>query len=183
MFRVVAWKAIQENTRDAEEIGRLAQMIQLKMTYEDGNLEVFADGVDVTNAIRTPEVTALVPTVAQIPAVRHSLLLMQRQMAEEGGIVMDGRDIGTNVLPNAELKIFMTASIEERAQRRYLELTAKGYEVDIKELDQEIAERDRMDMEREIAPLVQAEDAIYLDTTSLSIEEVIQTILRYTQRV
>lgn len=183
MFRVVAWKAIQENTRDTEEIGRLAQTIQLKMTYEDGNLEVFADGIDVTNAIRTPEVTALVPTVAQIPAVRHSLLLMQRQMAEEGGIVMDGRDIGTNVLPNAELKIFMTASIEERAHRRYLELIAKGYKVDIKELEQEIAERDRMDMEREIAPLVQAEDAIYLDTTSLSIEEVIQTILSYTQRV
>lgn len=183
MFRVVAWKAIQENTRDTDEIGRLAQTIQLKMTYEDGNLEVFADGTDVTNAIRTPEVTALVPTVAQIPAVRHSLLLMQRQMAAEGGIVMDGRDIGTNVLPNAELKIYMTASIEERAHRRYLELVAKGYEVDIKALEHEIAERDRMDMEREIAPLVQAEDAIYLDTTSLSIEEVIQTILSYTQRV
>ena len=183
MFRVVAWKALQENTRDTEEIGHLAQTIQLKMTYDDGNLEVFADGVDVTNAIRTPEVTALVPTVAQIPAVRQSLLLMQRQMAQEGGIVMDGRDIGTNVLPNAELKIFMTASIEERAHRRYLELTTKGYEVDIKELEQEIAERDRMDMEREIAPLVQAEDAIYLDTTFLSIEEVIQTILSYTQRV
>lgn len=182
MFRTVAWKALQENTRDTEMIGKLAETLQIKMTYDDGNLEVFADGIDVTNAIRTPEVTALVPMVAQIPAVRRSLLVMQRQMAKDGGIVMDGRDIGTNVLPNAELKIFLTASIEERAQRRYLELQAKGYEVDPAELEQEIAERDRMDMEREIAPLVQAEDAIYLDTTSMSIEEVIQTILSYTQR-
>ncbi len=183
MFRVVALKALEAGTRDEEAIARLAESLDLTMTYDDGNLEVFVDGKDVTNDIRTPEVTALVPMVAQIPAVRHSLLLMQREMATKGGIVMDGRDIGTNVLPNAELKIFMTASIEERANRRYLELTAKGYTVDIAELAREIAERDRMDMEREIAPLVQADDAIYLDTTKLSIEEVIQTILSYTQRV
>lgn len=182
MFRVVALKALQTGTQDADMIGKLAETVDLTMTYDDGNLEVFADGKKVTSDIRTPEVTALVPMVAQIPAVRHSLLMMQRQMAKAGGIVMDGRDIGTNVLPNAELKIFMTASIEERAHRRYLELTAKGYQVDLAELEHEIAERDRMDTEREIAPLMQADDAIYLDTTNLSIEEVIQTILSYTQR-
>lgn len=182
MFRVVALKALEADTREKEAIAQLAENVDLTMTYKDGNLEVFADGKNVTSDIRTPEVTALVPMVAQIPAVRHSLLLMQREMAAQGGIVMDGRDIGTNVLPTAELKIFMTASIEERAHRRYLELTDKGYEVDLEALKQEIAERDRMDMQREIAPLVQAEDAIYLDTTDLSIEEVIQTILSYTQR-
>lgn len=182
MFRVIALKALEADTREEEAIAQLAENVDLTMTYEDGNLEVFADGKNVTSDIRTPEVTALVPMVAQIPAVRHSLLLMQREMATQGGIVMDGRDIGTNVLPNAELKIFMTASIEERAHRRYLELTDKGYEVDLEALKQEIAERDRMDMQRKIAPLVQAEDAIYLDTTDLSIEEVIQTILSYTQR-
>lgn len=182
MFRVVALKALEADTREEDAIAQLAENVDLTMTYKDGNLEVFADGKNVTSDIRTPEVTALVPMVAQIPAVRHSLLLMQREMATQGGIVMDGRDIGTNVLPNAELKIFMTASIEERAHRRYLELTDKGYEVDLEALKQEIAERDRMDMQREIAPLVQAEDAIYLDTTDLSIEEVIQTILSYTQR-
>lgn len=182
MFRVVALKALEADTREEETIAQLAENVELTMTYKDGNLEVFADGKNVTSDIRTPEVTALVPMVAQIQAVRHSLLLMQREMATQGGIVMDGRDIGTNVLPNAELKIFMTASIEERAHRRYLELTDKGYEVDLEALKQEIAERDRMDMQREIAPLVQAEDAIYLDTTDLSIEEVIQTILSYTQR-
>lgn len=183
MFRVVALKALEAGTQDTEAIGKLADAIELTMTYNDGNLEVFVDGRNVTSDIRTPEVTALVPMVAQIPAVRQRLLVMQRQMAAKGGIVMDGRDIGTNVLPNAELKIFMTASIAERARRRYLELTAKGYEVDITKLEAEIAERDRMDTEREIAPLTQADDAIYLDTTKLSIEEVIQTILSYTQRV
>ncbi len=179
MYRAVAWKALQNNTTDSSEIEAISQSIRIKLAYTKDGLQVWADDTDVTEVIRTPEVTRLVSTVATLPEVRHSMLLLQRDMAKEGGVIMDGRDIGTHVLPNADLKIFLTASIEERAQRRYLELEAKGYEVDLETLKTEIANRDKMDMEREIAPLVQADDAILLDTTSLSIEEVVEKILSY----
>jgi cytidylate kinase len=105
------------------------------------------------------------------------MLRLQQQMANAGGVVMDGRDIGTKVLPNADIKIFLTASIEERAQRRWRELTDKGYTIDLSQLEQDIACRDRMDCEREVAPLVQAADAVLIDTTKLSIQQALDMIL------
>lgn len=119
----------------------------------------------------------MVSEVAQIEAVRKAMVDLQRKMAEQGGVVMDGRDIGTHVLPNADLKIFLTASIEERAQRRYKELTEKGFTIRLEELTQEIEERDKKDSEREISPLIQAPDAIFMDTTLLSIEQAVVLIL------
>jgi len=179
MYRAVAWKVLQENlgADDTEAIIQIAQQITITLTYVDGKTTVFVDGCNVTGEIRDPEVSRLVPEVAQFASVREAMVNLQRKMAEQGGVVMDGRDIGTHVLPNADLKIFLTASIEERAGRRYKELTEKGFTIHLEELTAEIANRDKMDSEREISPLIQAPDAILLDTTFLSIEEAVVEIL------
>ena len=123
------------------------------------------------------EVTANVSRVAAIGAVREAMVDQQRRMGEAGGVLMDGRDIGTVVFPNADVKIFLTATVEERAMRRYKELVAKGEQVDLTKLQADIASRDKQDMEREISPLRQAEDAIYLDTSDMNIDEVTAYIL------
>ena len=179
MYRAVSWKVLQENLteKDRDAIIQIAKEITITLTYVDGKTTVFADGCNVTGAIRNPEVSRMVSEVAQIEAVRKAMVDLQRKMAEQGGVVMDGRDIGTHVLPNADLKIFLTASIEERAQRRYKELTEKGFTIRLEELTQEIEERDKKDSEREISPLIQAPDAIFMDTTLLSIEQAVVLIL------
>ncbi|MED3660617.1 (d)CMP kinase [Ureibacillus sp. FSL K6-8385] len=179
MYRAVTYKALQENIELNDE-KKLEEML-LKTTIElkpspNGQL-VFLDGKDVTMKIRSHEVTANVPKVAAIGKVREILVAIQKQLAKDGAVVMDGRDIGTNVLKDAELKIFMSASVEERAKRRLLDNEKRGISSDFEKLKEEIALRDKQDMEREISPLVQAEDAIYLDTTDLSIEEVAEKIL------
>ena len=138
---------------------------------------VFVDGTEVTEAIRSAEVTANVSRVAAIGAVREAMVAQQRRMGESGGVLMDGRDIGTVVFPNAQLKIFLTASVEERAMRRYKELVAKGQEVDLAQLKEDIASRDKQDSERAISPLRQAEDALLLDTSDMNIEQVTAKIL------
>ena len=120
--------------------------------------------------------TNKVSSIAAIPEVREKLVSLQQEIAQQGGIVMDGRDIGTVVLPQAELKIFLVASVEERAERRYTENIAKGIETDLETLKEEIAARDYKDSHRETSPLKQAEDAVYLDTTGLSIQEVVEKI-------
>jgi cytidylate kinase len=130
----------------------------------------------VTGLIRSPEVTRSVSRFAQIPEVRRFLTAIQKQMAEGGGIVMDGRDIGTHVLPDAELKIFLTATVEERARRRYREMVDAGEDVELEVLTREIAERDRMDRERRESPLRMAEDAIHIDCTSMTVEQVVDRI-------
>ena len=132
---------------------------------------------DVTGEIRTPEVSAIVSQVAALGPVREKMVDLQRKMGERGSVLMDGRDIATNVLPNADVKIFLTASIEERARRRHKELTEKGYTIGMEQMKADIAARDKADSEREISPLVQAEDATLLDTTGLSIDEVVERIL------
>ena len=151
--------------------------IDIVLDYKEGKTRVFVDGTEVTSEIRTPEVTGIVSQVAALGPVRERLTDLQRKMATQGSVIMDGRDIATNVLPNADIKIFLTASIEERADRRYKEMKAKGYDVDLKKLQEEIAARDKTDSEREISPLVQAEDAELLDTSDMSIEEVVKAIL------
>lgn len=177
MYRAVAWQALQLSKLSSEDIASIAAQINIELTYSCGKTFVTVNGTEVTEAIRTPEVTNMVAEVAQIPEVRHHLLSLQRHMAAAGGVVMDGRDIGTHVLPNADLKIFLTASIEERAIRRWREMTTKGYQVDLEQLKAEISCRDKKDCEREIAPLIQADDAVLIDTTSLSIDGAVNEIL------
>ncbi len=178
MYRAVAWKSLQQGKEVTDDlINEVVKDIEIVLDYKEGKTKVFVDGTDVTSAIRTPEVTGIVSQVAALGPVRERLTDLQRKMATEGSVIMDGRDIATNVLPNADIKIFLTASIEERADRRYKEMKEKGYDVDLKKLQEEIAARDKADSEREISPLVQAEDAELLDTSDMSIEEVVQAIL------
>lgn len=151
--------------------------IDVRLSYHDGVTHVFVNGEEATDYIRTPEVSRIVSQVAALGPVREKMVELQRAMAEEGGVLMDGRDIGTHVLPQADVKIFLTASIEERAQRRYREMREKGYDVELAKLQEDIAARDKADSERAISPLVQAADAVLLDTTGLSIEQVVEKIL------
>ena len=180
MYRAVAWLVVQQNlnVEDTSATGELAASADIRLCSADGSQQVFVNGLNVTQEIRSPGVSRLVADVARQPLVREALLTMQRQMAQTGGVVMDGRDIGTHVLPWADLKIFLTASIEERAKRRWLELKATGHNIVLKELQQEIADRDKTDYEREVAPLIQAADAVLIDTTQLSIDGAVAENLR-----
>lgn len=178
MYRAVAWKTLQQKKEVTDElILEVVKDIDVNLQYKDGKTTVTVDGTDVTGEIRTPEVSAIVSQVAALGPVREKMVDLQRKMGERGSVLMDGRDIATNVLPNADVKIFLTASIEERARRRHKELTEKGYEIDMEKMKADIAARDKADSEREISPLVQAEDATLLDTTGLSIDEVVERIL------
>ena len=162
MYRAVTWKLLQTGKPFTPELaGKLAHEICITFRPENA----------------TAEVTGLVSKVAAVPEVRTAMVDQQRRMGKEGGIVMDGRDIGTVVFPDAQCKIFLTATVEERARRRGLELEAKGETVDYKKLQEEIASRDKQDMEREVSPLRQAEDAIYLDTSAMNIEQVTDKVL------
>ncbi|MBC8014705.1 MAG: (d)CMP kinase [Sporomusaceae bacterium] len=179
MYRAIAWKVLHEGltVHDTAAIIDIAQNIRIKLEYIDGKTQVFVNEYDVTNLIRDPEVSSMVPEIAQFAEAREAMVNLQREMAKQGGVVMDGRDIGTHVLPNADKKIFLTASIAERAERRWRELIEKGFTVNLEEIKRDIAARDKKDCEREISPLIQASDAILLDTTTLSIEEAVTAIL------
>jgi len=179
MYRAVAWKVLQKAATNITEelILKVTADIEVDLQYIDRKSIVFVNGIDVTGEIRTPEVTALVSQVAKIGAVREKLVALQRKMAQRGSVLMDGRDIATNVLPQADVKIFLTASIDERAARRWRQLQLNGYSVDMTELKKEIAARDKADSEREISPLVQAADAVLIDTTTLSIDQTVEAIL------
>lgn len=183
MYRAATYKALKENIKlnDENKLEEMLLRTDIDLKPSPNGQLVFLDGEDVTKEIRSNEVTANVPQVASLKKVREILVAKQRDLAKGGGVVMDGRDIATNVLKDAELKIFMTASVEERAKRRLMENQKKGIPSDFEKLKEEIALRDKQDMEREISPLVQAEDAIFLDTTHLSIEEVADKILQLAQ--
>ena len=175
MYRAVGWKFLQTGKNFSEELlQEIVQSIEIEL---DDKAKVFVDGEEVTKAIRTPEVSRLASDVSKFGFVRKKLTELQRKMAAAGKVIMDGRDIGTQVLPNADLKIFLTASLEERARRRFEELQEKNSDVELEKIKQEIFLRDKQDSEREIAPLKQADDAILLDTTNLTIEEVANKIL------
>lgn len=179
MYRSVAWRFLQTGQPfDEAFISDLANTMAIQFRPEAHVNRVFVDGQEVTDAIRSAEVTANVSKVAAIGAVRKAMVEQQRRMGDVGGVLMDGRDIGTVVFPNAQLKIFLTASVEERAQRRYKELLAKGEQVDLAQLQQDIASRDKQDSERAIAPLRQAEDALLLDTSHMNIEQVTEKIMQ-----
>jgi len=178
MYRAVAWKVLQTGETVTDDlIVRVVKDIDVVLSYTDGKTKVFVDGTEVSGEIRTPEVSGIVSQVARLAPVRVKMVDLQRQMAAKGAVVMDGRDIATNVLPNADVKIFLTASIEERAARRGKELREKGYDVDMAKLQRDIAARDKADSEREISPLVQAEDAVLVDTTGMTIPEVVARIM------
>ena len=178
MYRAITLKALREklDLQDQISLTQLAKetTIQLVAGLQQ---RVLLDGEDVTEEIRSPEVTGQVSIVAQIIGVRDVMVKQQRQMAEEFGVVMDGRDIGTVVLPDAGAKFFLTASAEERACRRAKELIDKGYTIDIKKLTKEIEERDYMDSNRAVSPLVPAQDAITIDSSGMTVEEVVTTII------
>lgn len=186
MYRAVAYSALEKGVdlNSPEELSRLVDSIDIELNYDGGNrLAVLCNGVDITDKIRGQEVSQTVSIVARVPAVRIRLVEMQRKMAAKGGVIMDGRDIGSYVLPDAQLKLFVTASLEERTHRRLKELEAQGYEIDFEELMQEIKERDTIDSSREMAPLKKAEDALVVDTTELSVDGAIDYILSiYRQR-
>ncbi|CUN94678.1 MAG: (d)CMP kinase [Mitsuokella jalaludinii] len=178
MYRAVAWKVLQQGGEVTDEkILAVVPDIDVDLSYENGKTTVRVDGQDVTSEIRTPEVSHIVSKVAALGPVREKMVDLQRKMAERGGVLMDGRDIATNVLPGADVKIYLTASIAERANRRYKELREKGLAVDLADIEHDIAARDKADMEREISPLVQADDATLLDTTGMTIPEVVARII------
>lgn len=178
MYRAVAWKVLQQGGEVTDEkILAVVSDIDVDLSYENGKTTVRVDGQDVTSEIRTPEVSHIVSKVAALGPVREKMVDLQRKMAERGGVLMDGRDIATNVLPGADVKIYLTASIAERANRRYKELREKGLAVDLADIEHDIAVRDKADMEREISPLVQADDATLLDTTGMTIPEVVARII------
>ena len=182
MYRSVAWKLLQTGESFSPELAeKLAKEMVITFKPEAAVNRVFVDGTEVTDAIRSSEVTAIVSKVSAVGGVREEMVNQQRRMGEAGGVVMDGRDIGTVVFPNAEIKIFLTASVKERAMRRYKEMLAKGEKVELDELEKQIAERDRQDSEREIAPLKQAEDAELLDSSDRTIAEVAEHILKTVQ--
>ncbi|MDZ5471184.1 (d)CMP kinase (plasmid) [Bacillus sp. 31A1R] len=179
MYRAITYKALENNIDLQDEAGLINTLRETKIELfpsEEGQL-VFLDGKNVTNEIRTSEVTNNVSVVAKHKEIREEMVKRQQQFAVDGGVVMDGRDIGTHVLPHAEVKIFLLASVEERAKRRHEENLKKGFLSDLEQLKMEIANRDKLDSEREVAPLTKASDAVEIDTTSLGIHEVVDQIM------
>lgn len=162
-----------ENTEKVIEACRDADV---SIRYEDGAQQVYLNGENVTGMLRTEEVGNMASKTSAVPQVREKLLELQRTLAKENDVIMDGRDIGTNILPDADVKIYLTASVETRAKRRYDELKEKGEDCDLDQIAQDIKERDERDMSRETAPLKKADDAILVDSSHMSIPEVVSEI-------
>ena len=178
MFRTMALYFLNENINPSEEETVTANcgQIQITIEYQNGEQHIFLNGNDVSADIRKEEVGRQASVIARYPAVRTKLLNLQRKLASENDVIMDGRDIGTVVLPEAECKVYLTASAEVRAGRRYKELTEKGIDCDLAEIEKDIIASDEQDMKREIAPLTQAEDAVLVDSSNLTIDEVVEKI-------
>lgn len=179
MYRAVGWKAVRLgiNPSDEQSLANLCSVTDITIQHDDSGQKVLVDGVDVSGEIRTPEMGMMASAVSKSPAVRARLLILQRKLGERGGVVMDGRDIGTVVFPDADVKIYLDASAEERGKRRYLELRAKGTNVNLEQITEEIRVRDRQDSGRDIAPLKQASDARHIDSSDMTIDEVVDALL------
>lgn len=179
MYRAIAVYFLrnQLDPEMPEQVEQACKNIEVSISYEDGAQQVWLNGENVTPFLRTEEVGNMASKASAKQPVRDALLQLQRDMAAKNTVVMDGRDIGTNVLPNAEVKIYLTASSSERAKRRYEELKQKGETCDLAQIEADIIKRDEQDMSRAIAPLKQAEDAYYLDSSNLPIPEVVEAIL------
>lgn len=178
LYRALAVFLVDEGVspEDTEKVKEAVKSVKVSIAYENGEQQVLVNGKNVTDRLRAESVGNMASTISAIPAVRAALLDLQRDLAKAHDVLMDGRDIGTNVLPDAELKIYLTASVETRAERRYRDLQEKGVEKALSEIKKEIEERDHRDMTRAIAPLKQAEDAVYLDTSHMNIDEVVEAI-------
>ena len=178
MYRAIALFILENDVPkdDEEAVKKALPVADVRLSFVDGKQCVLLNGKDVTGLLRTEEVGNTASKVSAYPAVRSCLIELQRRTADENDVVMDGRDIGTVILPNAPLKVFLTASVSVRAKRRFLELSEKGEECDIKKIEADIRERDERDMNRETAPLKKAPDAVLLDSSELSIDEVVSKI-------
>ena len=180
MYRAVALFFVENNVSNGTDsrIESLLEKFDISIKYEDGAQKVILNGEDVTGKLRLEEIGKLASKFSAIGSVREKLVALQRKLAQQENVVMDGRDIGTVVLPNADLKIYLSASSKVRAKRRYLELLEKGHtDLDINEIEDEIIKRDEADMNRRISPLKQADDAYYLDSSDMTLEEVVSKIL------
>lgn len=180
MYRAVAWKALQLGAalEDVEHVGKLAEDSLIELTGSVDSLRVLIDGRDITEEIATPTISQAASVVSAIPAVRRALVARQQEMGKAGGVVMEGRDIGTQVFPDAEIKIYLDASAEARAERRHTDDLSKGVNTgSLLTTQAEIEERDHRDKTRADSPLIQAENAVYIDSSGMTINEVVEKIL------
>ena len=179
MYRALAVFFLKQGLRpeDTEKIAKSCKDAKVSIGYEDGVQQVYLNGENVTSLLRTEEVGNMASVSSAVREVRAQLLELQRELARTKDVVMDGRDIGTNILPNADVKVYLTASVETRAKRRYDELTEKGVACDFDAIAKDIEERDYRDMTRETAPLKQAEDAVLVDSSDMTIDEVVAAIV------
>ncbi|WP_417891465.1 (d)CMP kinase [Bacillus alkalicola] len=183
MYRALTYMALQNEVSvdDGEALKKLLSDLKIELVNKNGKQLIYVNEKDVSEEIRHSEVTNKVSYVAKHSDIRKEMVYKQQQLASGGGTVMDGRDIGTAVLPDAELKLFLNASVDERARRRHEEMISKGFDSNIDVLKEEIRKRDQMDSEREVAPLKKADDAIEIDSTSMSINEVVVLILSFVE--
>ncbi|OPJ57201.1 (d)CMP kinase [Alkalithermobacter paradoxus] len=177
MYRAITYKVLQKKIDITDENKIIEISRNSDIDFEDNN--IYLDGKIVNEEIRDLSVSSLVSNIAQIKEVREVMVSLQRKMGEKYSVIMDGRDIGSYVFPNADYKFFLTASVKERAYRRYIELKSKGYEVTIDEIIKDIENRDKIDSQREFAPLIKADDAIEINTSGKSIDDVVSKILEY----
>lgn len=179
MYRAMALYLLREGVdrNNKEQIGEICQNAEISIEYQNGEQIVLLNGENVNAHLRTEEVGNMASVSSAVPRVREKLLSLQRKLAKDMSVVMDGRDIGTTILPDADVKIYLTASSLTRAKRRYLELQEKGAVCNLDEIQKDIEERDQRDMNREISPLRQADDAILVDSSDLTIEQVVERIL------
>lgn len=177
MYRAVTYEALERKLEKPEDIVSMTEKLDMEVIPDKDTMRVIVDGKDVTPFIRTPEVSGHVSEVSAIGGVRTAMTAIQRRQAEKGGIVLDGRDIGTTVLPKADVKIFLTASVHTRAVRRFKELTEGHPDMTMEDVEREISRRDYLDSHRDISPLKQAEDAVLLDNGDLTLEGTAEAII------
>jgi cytidylate kinase len=184
MYRAVTWKALKAglSLEDADALTELAERSRITLEGEPERLRVLIDGQDVTAEIRSPEISRATSIISTVPGVRRAMVAEQQRMGRAGGVVLEGRDIGTVVFPDADVKFYLDASVEVRARRRFEELVAKGNQVTFEEIFRQTIERDQRDEEREAAPLRQAEDAIYVDSSDLTAEQVVERMLQFVRK-
>jgi len=180
MYRALTWQALRDEVdlEDEDALAELARCTRLELVPDADGIRVFANGREITDEIRSPEVTSKVSYIDKVPGVRDAMVRLQREFGREGRIVAEGRDMGTVVFPDAACKVYLDASVDERARRRWSDLRGKGVDTRLEGVKRDIVARDAKTMQREIAPLRQAEDAVRLDTTDLSVDEVVEEIRR-----
>ena len=181
MYRAITYEALKRNISEEKEIVQMVENLNMDICAKEDTMHVFIDGEDITQYLRTSEVSSNVSRISAFQGVRNAMVKLQRKVAEKGNVVLDGRDIGTVVLPDADLKIFLTASVHTRALRRYKEL--KDTDTTLERIEEEIKRRDNLDMTRKISPLRKADDAILLDNSDLTLEETADKIISYWKKV